>query len=183
MRLEEMDSVPREWSVFMNRWWVMASPRLAPLSLGSIYCCYKCRLNYVYLFIISRLTFAMLCLLFIILTLSYTFLEVKILTPWRRVLFEKLRVFSQEIPPHFKESEDLISPSKVPATSEAVQSSPCSQPIYWTSILMLSSHLLLGISSGLFPSRLPTKTVRAPLLFPYVLHAPPISFFFIWWHE
>ena len=98
MRLEEMDFVPREWSVFMNRWWVMASSRLAPLSLGSIYCSYKCRLNYIYLFIISRLTFALLCLLFIILTLSCTFSEVKILTPWRRVLLEKLRGFSQEFP-------------------------------------------------------------------------------------
>jgi len=76
--LEEMDSVLREWSVFMNRRWVMASSRLAPLSLGSIYCNYKCRLNCIYLFIISRLTFALLYLLFIILTLSYTFLEVKI---------------------------------------------------------------------------------------------------------
>ena len=33
---------------------------------------------------------------------------------------------------------------------------------------------------GLFPSGLPIKTLHAPLLSPYLLHAPPISFFFIW---
>ena len=61
-----------------------------------------------------------------------------------------------------------MSPSQVPTTSEPVQSSPCSHPIYWTSILMLSSHLLLGLTSGLFPSGIPTKTLRVSLLFPYV---------------
>ena len=36
--------------------------------------------------------------------------------------------------------------------------------------------IILGPPSGLFPSGLPTKTMYAPLLFPYVLHAPSISF-------
>ena len=39
-----------------------------------------------------------------------------------------------------------------------------------------SSHLCLGLPSGLFPSGLPTKTLYTPLLSPYVLHSPPISF-------
>ena len=37
-------------------------------------------------------------------------------------------------------------------------------PISWRSILMLSSHLHLGLPSGLFPSSFPTKTLYTPLL-------------------
>ena len=45
----------------------------------------------------------------------------------------------------------------------------------WRSIL-ISSHLRLGLTRGLFPSGFPTYT---PLLSPYVQHAPTISFFSI----
>jgi hypothetical protein len=37
---------------------------------------------------------------------------------------------------------------------------------YLRSILMLSSHLLLGLQTGIFPSGFPTKTLYTPLLFP-----------------
>ena len=36
----------------------------------------------------------------------------------------------------------------------------------WRSISILSSHLLLGLQSGLVPSGLPTKTLYTPLLSP-----------------
>ena len=39
-------------------------------------------------------------------------------------------------------------------------------PTYWRSILISSSHLCLGLPSGLFPSGFPTKTLYTPLLSP-----------------
>ena len=43
------------------------------------------------------------------------------------------------------------------------------QPISWRSILILSSHLSLGLPSGLFPSCFPTQTLYTALLSP--IHA------------
>ena len=45
--------------------------------------------------------------------------------------------------------------------------------------LLLSSHLHLGLPSGLFPSGFPTKILYTPLLSSYILHVPPISSFSI----
>ena len=62
--------------------------------------------------------------------------------------------------------------------ASSIQSIP-PHPTSWRSILILSSHLWLGLSSGLFPSGFLTKTLFTPLPFPYALHALPISFFSI----
>jgi hypothetical protein len=42
-------------------------------------------------------------------------------------------------------------------------------------ILILSTHLRLGLPSGLFPSGSPINKLYAFLFSPFVLYAPPIS--------
>jgi hypothetical protein len=42
-------------------------------------------------------------------------------------------------------------------------------------IFILSYHLCVGLPSGLFPSVLPTKTLKVSR-FPYVQHAAPTSY-------
>ena len=51
-----------------------------------------------------------------------------------------------------------------PKSSLPYSQAPAICPIYWKSILILSSHLSLGFPSGRFPMRFPTKTLYAPLL-------------------
>ena len=53
-------------------------------------------------------------------------------------------------------------------------------PTSWRSILTLSSHLRLGLPSGIFPSGFPTKTLHTLPLYTYAPHVPSTSFFSIW---
>ena len=52
-------------------------------------------------------------------------------------------------------------------------------PTSWRYILIIYTHLRLGLPSGLFPSGFPTKNLYIPLSYPYLPHAQPISFFSI----
>ena len=96
-----------------------------------------------------------------------------LLTPWNRVLLEKLTgsVVSQEIPrilwnPKVHYRTHKCSPS-LPILS---QLHPV--PTSWRSILILFSHLSLGLHIGLFPSGFPTRTLCTPLPSPHTRHMP-----------
>jgi len=97
-----------------------------------------------------------------------------LLTPWSRVLLEKPTgsAASQEIPRIF--GTRISSPySQVPATPPYPEPTPSSPPqllpTSWRSITTLSSHLRLGLTSGLFPLGFLTRTLCSPL--PYSICA------------
>jgi hypothetical protein len=88
------------------------------------------------------------------------------------------------------ELEGSLLHSQAPYTCpypEPDQSSPWPNFTSWTSILISSSLLRLGLPNGYFLSGYTTKTLYAILLLPYVLHAYPSqssSFFQLnnmWW--
>jgi hypothetical protein len=70
-------------------------------------------------------------------------------------------------------------PAPVPILSQIIPVRTPPYPTSLRSILILSSNLRLGLASGLFPSGFLTKTL-VYIFPPYVLHAPPVSFFSIW---
>ena len=91
-----------------------------------------------------------------------------LLTPRSRVLLEKLTGFAanQEIP-HILWNPKVHycthkRPPPVPILSQP-HAVPKPVPTSSRSILILSSHLRLGIPNGLFPSGFPTKTLCTPL--------------------
>ena len=91
-----------------------------------------------------------------------------LLTLWSRVLLEKLTgsEASQEIPLIFGTRTFLTVPTSARHLSlswaNSIQS-PQLPSTSWRSILILPSHLRLGLPNGLFPSRFPTRTLCTPL--------------------
>ena len=99
-----------------------------------------------------------------------------------RVLLEKLTGSQSRDSPDCMESEGSLPHSQVLTTCpypDPDQSSPFPHPISLRSILLLPSHLRLCLPSGLFPTVIVTKTLYTLLPSPYVLQAPPTSFFSI----
>ena len=96
-------------------------------------------------------------------------LHTYLLTPWSRVLLEKLTgsAASQEIPRIFGTRRFLTVPTIARHLSlswaNSIQS-PQLPSTSWRSILILSSHLRLGLPSNLFPSGFPT-------MFVYIYHS------------
>jgi hypothetical protein len=75
----------------------------------------------------------------------------------------------QEIPSNFKEPESSSQCSQEPSTGpypEPVRSSPHHPNLSLRSILILSTHLRLGLPSGFFPSGFPTNILYAFLVSP-----------------
>jgi len=71
-------------------------------------------------------------------------------------------------------------PNQTCPCSQQDQLSLCSHPNSWKSILILSSHLFLGLPNGLFLSGLTPKPCMHLSCLPYVPHTLPISLFLIW---
>ena len=114
---------------------------------------------------------------------SWMLLTYYLITPRSRVLLEKLTCFLQLVKkfPSIYGTRMFIttftSAQHLPLSwTSSIQSTP-PHPTSWRSIIILSSHLHLGLRSGLFPSGFPTKTLHSPLLSP--IRATCISFFSI----
>jgi hypothetical protein len=104
--------------------------------------------------------------------------HVFLLTPWSRVLPEKLK--HPELPkkfPAFYGTQRFITAFTRArhlslSWARSIQSMP-PHPTSRSSILILSSHLRLGLPSGLLPSGFPTKAMYAPLLSAQRANCPP----------
>ena len=104
----------------------------------------------------------------------YSFTEHHItylLTPWCRVLLEKLTGLQlvNKFPAFHGTRRFITTLTSVRHLSLSCASpiqSIYPHPISWRSILMLSTHLRLGLPSGLFPSGFSTKTLYTPLSSP-----------------
>ena len=91
-----------------------------------------------------------------------------LLTPWCRVLLEKLTGLQlvKKFPAFDGTRRFITALTSVRHLSlswaNPIQST-YPHPTSWRSIIILSTHLRLGLSSGLFPSGFPTKTLYTPL--------------------
>ena len=92
-----------------------------------------------------------------------------LLTAWSRILLEKLsgiQVFKNFSAFYWTRRFITVLTSARHLSLSWAKSiqSMTPHPTSWRSILMLSSHLRLGLPSGLFPSGVPPKTLYTPFL-------------------
>jgi len=98
-------------------------------------------------------------------------LLIYLLTPWSRVLLDKLTGFQlvKKFLVFYGTRRFITAFTSARHLSLSWASSIQSilpYPTSWRSILILSSHLSLGLPNGLFPLGFPTKTLYTPLLSP-----------------
>ena len=100
-----------------------------------------------------------------------TYLLTYLLTPWCRVLLEKLTGLQlvKKFPAFHRIRRfitALTSVCHLPLSWASPIQSIYPHPTPWRSILISSTHLRLGLSSGLFPSDFPSKTLYTPFSSP-----------------
>ena len=106
------------------------------------------------------------------------------LTPWCRVLLEQVNSLQlvKKFPP-FHGTPRFITALTTVRHLSLYWASPIQSiyphPTSWRYFLILSTHLRLGLPSGLLPSGFPTKTLHTPSPHPYAPNAQPILFFSI----
>ena len=110
----------------------------------------------------------------------FIYLLTYLLTLWCRVLLEKLTGLQlvKKFPVFHRTRRFITALTSVRQLSLS-WASPI-QSIYphsttWRSVL-ISTHLRLGLPSGLFPSGFPARPYTSPSPHPYAAHAQPISF-------
>ena len=97
-----------------------------------------------------------------------------LLTPWCRVLEKLTGLELVKKFPAFHGTRTFITALTSVRHLSLSWASPiqsiCPHPTCWRSILILSTHLRLGLPSGLFPSGFRTKTLYTPSPHPYAPH-------------
>ena len=104
---------------------------------------------------------------------SRNYLHLYLLTPWCRVLLEKLTGLQLvKKLPAFHGTQRFIAALTSFRHPSLSWASPIQSiyphPTSWRSVLILTTHLCLGLPSGLFPSGFPTKTLYTPLTYTYI---------------
>ena len=115
-------------------------------------------------------------------TYIFTYLLTYLLTPWCRVLLENLTGLQLVNKfPAFHRTRRFITALTSFRHLSLSWASPIQSvyphPTSWRSVLILSTHLRLGLPSGLLPSGFPTKTLYTPLSSPIRATCPaPLIF-------